>query len=100
MATQRSAALGSLTAVSISTAVETSDGESGDVYISGTFVGTVIAEGSPDGTNYSPLTNGTLTAPGTIPVPGSCKKVRIRCSAFTSGTIVGVVGLRDEDRKG
>lgn len=67
------------------------------VGISGTFVGTVSFEVSPDGINFQPI-NGyppnatagatSATAPGAFQfgVAGMVA-MRIRCSAFTSGTI-------------
>lgn len=61
----------------------------------GTFVGTVTCEISYDSDAASPtwIKFGTdLTAPGTWKVDVPCKAVRLRCSAFTSGTIVGGVG--------
>lgn len=62
----------------------------------GTFVGTVVFEGSDDGTNYSTLKdiNGTavsLTAPGIVTLCGSVPNARARCSAYTSGTAVAVL---------
>lgn len=54
--------------------------------ISGTFVGTVQAEVSVDGTKFSKY--GTaLTAPGVVEIASPCKKVRANCTAYTSGTI-------------
>lgn len=54
--------------------------------ISGTFVGTVQAEVSADGTKFSKY--GTaLTAPGVVEITGPCKAVRANCTAWTSGTI-------------
>lgn len=63
--------------------------------IGGTFVGTVICEISydPDAAVPTWVAFGTnLTAPGTWNVNIPCKAVRLRCSAFTSGTIVGGLG--------
>jgi hypothetical protein len=100
MANQRSASLGSLTAPGVSaTVADTTDGETLDVYISGTFVGTVVTEASADGTNFAPVAAG-LTAPGIVRVPATAKKVRLNVTAFTSGTIVGHVGIEDNDRLG
>jgi hypothetical protein len=76
--------------------------------ISGTFVGTVVEEGTVDGTNWVTL---AMLSPTTITACSSCvnglnwvssataagvfssniagySEVHIRCSAFTSGTIV------------
>lgn len=63
--------------------------------IGGTFVGTVICEVSYDPEAGSPtwVAFGTnLTAPGTWKVDVPVKAVRLRCSAYTSGTIVGGLG--------
>lgn len=68
--------------------------------ISGTFVGTMIAEASFDGSNYfqvplwNPLTEVyvvsiTTTAQNLqFDIPAGCKRVRLRMSAYTSGTAV------------
>lgn len=63
--------------------------------IGGTFVGTVICEVSYDTEAAAPtwVAFGTnLTAPGTWKVDVPVKGVRLRCSAYTSGTIVGGIG--------
>lgn len=61
----------------------------------GTFVGTVTCEISFDPEAGSPtwIKFGTdVTAPGTWKLDVPAKAVRLRCSAYTSGTIVGGVG--------
>jgi len=65
----------------------------------GPFVGTVVVEGSDDGTNYFSLpfynsltevfaTTATVAGAFDIPLISSLRKIRIRCSAYTSGSIV------------
>jgi len=78
--------------------------------ISGTFVATVIWEGSVDGTNffgigvYPPVTSGSShTYVGTATAPGiffhnavGMSTVRVRCSSYTSGTItVSALGAQN-----
>ena len=71
--------------------------------LSGTWVGTVVAEWSADGgttwsqtyfvnlaTNAPSLTE-TGTGTYSIMVPGGAGSVRVRCSAYTSGTITGTL---------
>lgn len=63
--------------------------------VGGTFVGTVTCEISYDSDATSPtwIKFGTdLTAPGTWKLDVPAKAVRLRCSAYTSGTIIGGVG--------
>lgn len=56
------------------------------VQISGTFVADLQIEVSLDnGSNYSPA-GSTINAPGVHSVPFTCTHVRIRTTAFTSGT--------------
>lgn len=71
--------------------------------IRGTFVGTFVVEATIDGTNYFsipffvPTTEiwaTTITAAGVwvCHLPSACRRVRVRCSAYTSGT--AIVSLR------
>lgn len=65
------------------------------VVIGGTFVGTVIVEVSNDPEAASPTWapfGAAVTAPGTVKVDIPVKAVRLRCSAYTSGTIAGFIG--------
>ena len=65
--------------------------------VGGTFVGTVLCEISYDTDAGSPTWvqfGASVTAPGTFKVDVPCKGVRLRCSAYTSGTIVGGVGAQ------
>lgn len=48
------------------------------------FTGTVLVEGSNDGTNWAPMAAG-LTAAGIVSSATSVRMLRARCSAFTSG---------------
>lgn len=93
MLVQRSEALGSLTSAVAGTGVPCGVlGDAGGATISGTFVGTVAIEISADGTNYVAAA-AALTAPGFVAIPRWAKKVRMNCTAYTSGTIVGVASL-------
>jgi len=63
--------------------------------VGGTFVGTVLVEVCYDPQAVSPTWvafGSSLTAPGTAKIDVPVKAVRLRCSAFTSGTIVGGIG--------
>lgn len=65
------------------------------VVIGGTFVGTVIVEVCNDPEAGSPTWipfGSAVTAPGTVKVDIPVKAVRLRCSAYTSGTIFGAIG--------
>lgn len=69
--------------------------------IRGTFVGTVVFEGTVDGTNYVSIpvinqaTQAFITAPTTVGVfVGSVtgfRRIRVRVSAYTSGTVVATI---------
>jgi hypothetical protein len=70
--------------------------------IRGTFAATVVVEGSDDGVNYVslPFYNAltevwatTATAAGTFDIPSisSLRMIRIRCSAYTSGSITTIL---------
>jgi hypothetical protein len=69
--------------------------------IRGVFVGTVVFEGTVDGTNYVSIpvinqaTQAFITAPTTVGVfIGSVtgfRRVRVRVSAYTSGTVVATI---------
>lgn len=64
------------------------------VSVGGTFVGTVLVEVTYDGVTWTQF-GSSLTAPGTAKVDVPVADVRLRCSAFTSGTIVGGIGAAD-----
>ena len=79
--------------------VHVGDLETADVWVVGTFVGTLQVQVSPDGTNW--VNEGSaLTAPGKISIPKAAKQVRGDCTAYTSGTIEMVVTGVDDDLKG
>jgi hypothetical protein len=65
--------------------------------VGGTFVGTVKCEVSYDIDTAAVPTwvqfGADITAPGTVKVDVPAKAVRLRCSAFTSGTILGGIGV-------
>ena len=67
--------------------------------IRGTFSGTVVVEGSDDGTNFISIpfynsvtevwaTTATTAGAFDIPTISSLRVIRIRCSAYTSGSII------------
>lgn len=80
------------------TVVATTHGTGSTVFqLTGTFVGTFVAEGSIDNTNWANLTifpavgqsttaGVTTTGSYRVPSTGAYAQMRVRCSAFTSGT--------------
>jgi len=92
-------ATGSLVALNQAVTVDTQGCGNVGVQITGTFVGTVVFEGTVDGTNWGAF---TLYQIGSLPLPvqsastpvigrfvcAGMKQMRVRCSAFTSGAIV------------
>lgn len=63
--------------------------------VGGTFVATVLVEVSYNPEAVSPTWvpfGSAITAPGTAKIDVPVKAARLRCSAFTSGTIVGGFG--------
>lgn len=67
--------------------------------IGGTFVATVLCEISYNPADTVPVWipfGAALTAPGTVKVDIPVKAVRLRCSAFTSGTISAGIGASNE----
>jgi hypothetical protein len=86
--------------------VDTSMYDYGTLQIKGTFVGSIIIEGSNDDfatVNVIPYTvlsatvvlpsSAALTAASFVAFGTSCKRIRARCSAYTSGSIVGIGGF-------
>lgn len=65
--------------------------------VTGTFVGTVVVEGSNDGSNWAPMAAG-LTAPGIVSSAAAVKMVRARCSAYTSGAAFCSVAYDTNDK--
>jgi hypothetical protein len=88
---------GSVTATGVILSLGVEDGKLPvGLAVGGTFVGTVFCEISFNPEDASPTWvqfGSSLTAPGTVKVDIPCKGVRLRCSAFTSGTIVGGAGV-------
>jgi len=92
-------ASGSLTASAQSVTLTLASQSQVAVQVTGTWVGTLQFEGTVDGTNFFaipanavnssavPVTSTTANGNWLIPCAGY-NKVRVRCSAFTSGTIV------------
>ena len=82
----------SFTAVGVSAELLVRSGEQFTYAVSGTFVGTVVVESSNNGgLAYTPLVSATGSASGTVIVEDSARqnvRVRVRCSDYTSGTIV------------
>jgi hypothetical protein len=90
------APVGSVTATGVITSLGVEDLQLPvGVIVGGTFVGTVVVEVAYDSQAASPTWvqfSTSLTAPGTVKVDIPVKAVRVRCSAFTSGTIVAGIG--------
>lgn len=93
--------LGSCAAAEASTGAATTHLEThgSSLVISGTFVGTVKAETTADGTTWiiAKDNTGTListTAPATFTLSGAHSRLRIECTAYTSGTIDGALIAR------
>lgn len=71
------------------------------IQLTGTWAGTVTWEGSNDGNNWVALSaisssgsvSTTTTSTGIFIVVLNCKYFRVRCSAYTSGTIVATGNL-------
>lgn len=71
-------------------ACDVSDIVSMQFAITGVGTGTYQVQVSYDGTNFVNL-GSAFTADGTLAVPDAVKQVRVRCTAYTSGTPVGAV---------
>ena len=78
--------------------VEVSDLETSSVWLQGTFVGTVQPEISGDGVAWHALGSG-LTVPTIVALPAYARQVRFDVTAYTSGTVEGIITGRDEDLK-
>jgi hypothetical protein len=92
-------AIGKLAALNAELLLSLNGESSASFDIRGTFVGTVVVEGSDDGTNFIsiPFYNSvtevwatTATSAGTFDIPAisSLRIIRVRCSAFTSGSVI------------
>ena len=90
--------LGTLAALNAELLLNLNGESSASFDIRGTFVGTVVVEGSDDGTNFIsiPFYNSvtevwatTATAAGTFDIPAisSLRIIKVRVSAYTSGSI-------------
>ena len=60
--------------------------------VGGTFVGTCLCEVTYDGTTWVQFGN-SATAGATWQITQPVLDVRLRCSAFTSGTLTGGIGV-------
>ncbi len=98
MGSFESRVMANLTSVAANAGVNVSDLESAVVWVVGTFVGTVKLQVSPDNTNWVD-SGSSVTAPAMIAIPDGAKYARLNCTAYTSGTISGVITGRDEDLK-
>ena len=67
----------------------TLDGDDFDLWVQGTFVGTIQPEISADGTNFVAL-GSTFTVPTRVAIPNSAQFVRIDVTAYTSGTVESI----------
>jgi len=91
--------LADLAAVAQNAGVQVGDLETADVWIVGTFAGTLQVQVSPDNVNW--VNEGAaLTAPGKVSIPAAAQFVRGDCTSYTSGTISMVVTGVDDDRQG
>ena len=98
MATTTSKALADITSQAANAGVNTSEYETANMHVYGTFVATVQVQVSHDNTNW--INEGSaLTATGKVALPPALFS-RCNVTAFTSGTIKSVVMGRDDDRKG
>jgi hypothetical protein len=91
-------ALGTLGAVNAELLLNLNGESSASFDIRGTFVGTVVVEGSDDGTNFISIpfynsltetwaTTATVAGAYDIPLVSSFRVIRVRCSVYTSGSI-------------
>lgn len=92
MAKRKNSAQASVTATGVICTMDLSDYDNVGWVVGGTFVGTVTPQVSQDGVTWAPF--GTaLTAPGSaVQLDAPFKYIRLNCTAYTSGTIVGMLG--------
>jgi len=100
--TDARAATASLAAVNAEVLADLNGHATMMIDVRGTFVGTVVFEATVDGTNYVAVAAYNLSTAAYVPsataaasLAANCagfRRVRVRCSAYTSGTIV--VALR------
>ncbi len=62
-----------------------------NLQVAGTFVATLQLEGSIDGTNFADI-GAAITTPSIVAVDGYFELLRIRTTAFTSGTPAAQLG--------
>lgn len=99
MAQFESRAMVALGSVTTNAGINVQDLETSQMWVTGTFVGTVKLQVSPD--NVAWVDSGSpVTAPALIAIPEGVGYVRLNCTAYTSGSIVGIVTGFDEDLKG
>jgi hypothetical protein len=94
-------ASGALAVINAETVIAADGASMVTLDLRGTFVGTVVLEGTADGTNYvalplrpvaSPLYAMSVSAPGLYQSPAAgFRSVRARMSAFTSGSATAVL---------
>lgn len=92
-----SRSLPNVTAVAAGAAVDISDLENATVTLTGFGTATVAVQYSNDGVEFVNAA-AALTAVGSVTLPVMCKAVRLNCTAFTSGPILGRIGGRDPNR--
>lgn len=104
---------GTITALSGAVTASTTGCSTASFYVTGTWVGTISAEVSVNGVNFSPINGiqtdkpnpvlvGSFSSNLTLLVPcGGYRAVRLRSSAFTSGTVnvtwVASVGVNTQN---
>lgn len=91
-----------LAAVDTTAALSVAHLEEAAVLIGGTFTATVSLEVSFDGgATWVPHPDATgLTAPKVVPLGMRAQQVRLNCTNYTSGTILGRLSGSDEDLRG
>lgn len=91
--TQKSIALADVGSAASNTAVDVSVCEDAQIFVGGTFVGTYSVMESADGTAFT-AHQAAKTAGDIFALQTGTRKVKITCTAYTSGTIVSRVGCR------
>jgi hypothetical protein len=99
MAQTKSRDLADLTGTGQNAGVNTSDLESATIWVKGTFVGTVQPQESPNNVDWYDV-GSPVTAPGRQAMSADALYGRLNCTAYTSGTIEGLITGVDNDLKG